>query len=320
MTHVVNAAQMQRYLEIMKNTPHYYLTQSPEWHKVKQNWSPDYFISEINGKATAASMLTILNPSDNTGLAYMARGPVADPEDTDNIRAILSSACQIAKDREATTLRINPEWDFNPENRERLESLAQEFGGKILFFPNHTAQPVIDVIGNIENLSFDEWFSGLSKQTRTNARAALRRNAKASISIDPKYLDVLYDLIVLTSARQKITHRPKEYFHHLLEAFPNDYFFCLTHYEGRIISASLNIICTDTVYFLYAGNEIVKSLNGAHLMHIEIFAEAIRRNIKYVNMGGIFKLDDTDGLYAYKRRLAGKDSARCFVGEINIDL
>lgn len=320
MGHVANEAQMRRYLEIMESTPHYYLTQSPEWHKVKQNWTPDYFVSELNNKATAASMLTILNPSDNTGLAYMARGPVAQPDDLDNIRAIISSAYQVAKDRKATTLRINPEWDSTPENQERLESLAQEFGGTLLLFPQYTAQPVIDVIGNLENLSFADWFSGLSKQTRTNYRAALRRNAKAIISTDSKYLEVLYDLIVLTSERQKITHRPKSYFHQLIEAFPNDYFFCLTNYEGRIISASLNIICTDTVYFLYAGNEIVKGLNGAHLMHIEIFAETIRRNIKYVNMGGVFQLDDKDGLYSYKRRLAGKDSAKCFVGEINITL
>lgn len=321
MTHVSTDAQMQRYLEIMDGVFHYYLSQAPAWPKVKQNWLPDYFVSEKEGASLAALMLTVINNNDGTGLAYLARGPVgADTPDLVNTRAIINDAIKVAREHHATTFRWTPEWDFTPQNQALLETLAKELGGEALIFPQHTAQPVIDVIGKVEGLDFDAWFAGLSSQSRTNARAALKRGATAQVTTDCAMIDELYRLIEVTAQRQGITYRPKSYFKQLVASFPHNHFFCTTTYEGRIISASLNVVCKDTVYFLYAGNEVIKGLNGAHLMHIEIYAEAIRRGLSFVNMGGVFALDKSDGLYAYKRRLAGDDSARCFVGEINVDL
>lgn len=309
------------YTKFIEFFGHANLTQSPQWPIVKKTWNVDRLVSQDlqGGIVGAAQMLTITDSKTGTGFSYIPRGPVCSPEHKEVVEDLIAQAYTIAKKIGSSRLILDPNWDDNLENRNLLAELAEKFSGKAIYaLESRTGQLAYDMIGNVENKTYEEWFSTLGSRLRSKIRKAEREGVIVESKHELSLVDRFYDLIVETCARQKISHRPKEYFIDLLEAFPES-FFSVGIFDNQIISMAINVPFIDTVYYLYAANSLeYPKLNLPSAMVAETFRESIVRGYKKVNLGAFHKPSEEDFLYKYKRLFTGEEGIKHYVGEIEI--
>lgn len=311
------------YNNFLTSFDHVYVTQSPQWAQVKDTWSADRFITG-GGKDSGKFCAQMLSIAGTNPLSYIPRGPVGAVDQENSVKSLidlLSCACRRAKERGSHVLRMDPNWCETPETVALLDTLAHEFHGQIRRYPDKTkGQPPFTMVVDVRHGDYERWVSDLKKQRRYELRKNASSGVTSFVTRDQQYLRSLYDLIVKTATRQDIQHRPYEYFERLFAAY-EDAFMTVATVAGETVSASLNVPYRDTVYNLYGGNVFVDpKLKPSLSMNAQIVAEAIARNIPYVDLCGVYSLDNADPLYRFKRQLAGIQGERTFVGEVDFDL
>lgn len=307
---------LERYNNFVRNSSYGRPMQDISWSKVKENWTSDYIYIEENKQIIAAmSVIGIKNPNGKYFL-YAPRGPVCDFRNYDLVDSLIKEA-EVLKDKyDAFLLRMDPEVEFDEKaiyEYQKRNYEVRTFGTD----PHSFTQPRYNMILPISGMSEDDLFGSFSSATRRNIRKSYRNDIKTIEATNEKTLDNFYELTKIMAERQKIGHRPKDYFKRLLDHMDGRIF--TSYYEDQALSASLLVPYGNKVYYLYAAssNDMRNKMPNFNMIWEEI--KWCRENgYKYFDFGGTFSLDSKDGLYRFKEGFCYPDRYSNFVGELDV--
>lgn len=307
---------LERYNNFVRNSSYGRPMQDISWSKVKENWTSDYIYIEENKQIIAAmSVIGIKNPNGKYFL-YAPRGPVCDFRNYDLVDSLIKEA-EVLKDKyDAFLLRMDPEVEFDEKaiyEYQKRNYEVRTFGTD----PHSFTQPRYNMILPISGMSEDDLFGSFSSATRRNIRKSYRNDIKTIEATNEKTLDNFYELTKIMAERQKIGHRPKDYFKRLLDHMDGRIF--TSYYEDQALSASLLVPYGNKVYYLYAAssNDMRNKMPNFNMIWEEI--KWCRENgYNYFDFGGTFSLDSKDGLYRFKEGFCYPDRYSNFVGELDV--
>ncbi len=316
-----------RYNEFVRNSPYGRCTQDLNWGHVKNNWATDGVYLEEDGEIIAA--LTILSVDGALGkrLLYANRGPVCDFYDVDLVVRLLKEAEAVINKYDSFLLRLDPEVPYDQELIEKYRSLGYTFRGRETNIHSFV-QPRYNMVLYLNGLDEEEVFNSFHSKTRYNIRLSGRKGITTDyISLEKDgedelncAIDRFYDLTEIMATRQGITHRPKSYFNRLFEAFPDSRVY-ESSYNGEVLSSALAIPYGKKLFYMYgasSNNERNRMPNFS--MQWEMIKWAIEMKMDMYDFGGVFSLDDSDGLYKFKRGFCNKDGHSEWIGELDLVL
>lgn len=323
-----NNAEVNKYENFIENSPYGSFMQSIKWSSVKNNWDSDYVYLTNNSTEiiAALSILSIKNNGENSFL-YAPRGPVCDLSDVDLVNQLLEEANQVAKKRNAFLLRIDPDFAFDSDLLEKIgNNLSAEdyvIRSRDLGDEHAFSNPRQNMNLNISGIDYDTFLSQLTSKKRNTIKKTYKNNlhTESFQCEDDGYeeaLNTFYRLIEVTSQRQNITYRPKEYFERVLENFDEAYILQTSDSE-EVLASSIVLFYNQVATYLYSASSNKKTnLNAPRQMVIELIKEACNRNMEEVALGGVFETDLSDGLYRFKHWFTGDDGLSELLGEIDI--
>src|SRR5690606_24807128 len=94
----------------------------------------------------------------------------------------------------------------------------------------------------------------------------------------------------------------------------------LARHEDDVLAASVTVDYEGKLYYLYAGsNDLKRNLAPNQVMNHELMVWGLERGAESYDMGGVFELDNSDGLYLFKKAFCKADGgATEFIGEVDV--
>ena len=135
-----------------------------------------------------------------------------------------------------------------------------------------------------------------------------------------KALDNFYELTKIMAKRQGITYRPKDYFMRLFNAFPPP---AVTLYETRtpeqeVLSCAIALGFNRKCFYIYAASSNEKrNLRPNYQMNNEAIKDAIEQGYTQYDMGGIYEVDNSGGLYSFKKAFCGESGLLEMIGQFD---
>ena len=216
------------------------------WGESKRanSWTP-YRLALMEGESIVAGAQVLLWPIPRTKqfIAYVPRGPVADP--TDKItHALLAQLAEWAKSHHALYLRIEPAW---------LEAKLPQ-GWKRA---HHHLQMAETYTIDLEK-SEEELQEAMIRKHRQYIRKAEREGVVIK-RVTEGNLDAMYDLYLETAARAGFGLHSKEYYQSLFEQFGGANYLYYAEVEGKSEGFLWLAAAGKTAYELYGG---ISSVGG----------------------------------------------------------
>ncbi|MBM7606793.1 lipid II:glycine glycyltransferase (peptidoglycan interpeptide bridge formation enzyme) [Lysinibacillus composti] len=312
-----NAADLERYEQFVRTAPFATATQDTGWSHVKNNWRPLYVYLEEDGQIIAAMSILMVNAVGDQALAYCCKGPVCDPKDTELVDKLMKEAARYAKEENAFLLRIDPEVLYDEDLVEAYQSLGYRLRSRNVS-SHDTTQPRFNMVLDLKGKTEEELLASFHKKTRYNIRLAERKGVTTRFSQSIDDLKVFYDLYVTMSERHGITYRPYNYYERMLEAYGENFRVYLAEHEGDIIAGALALSYGDKTWYAYGGSPNVKrNLMAPHLLQWEMIKWAVEQKKNRYDFGGVFELNDSDGLYRFKEGFCYPDNYTEYLGEID---
>ena len=312
-----NDEDVKRYEAFVKNSAHSFLTQDMAWAKIKNNWSEDYVYLEKDGAICAAMSILSIKAIDGKYLLYANRGPVCDIYDKKTVLALIEEVKKIDKYKEAFLLRFDPAIPFD----EKLIDLYKDTDLKLRTRGTNEhsfIQPRRNAIIDISK-SEDDVLLGFHSKTRYNIRLSYRKGVTTRISQIDEDLNTFFEETKVMAERNGITYRPKEYFKRLIDNYDAKIF--LSDFEGTPLSSAILIMYKDYAWYMYgASNNIHRNFMPNYQMQWEMIKYAKEHGATRYDFGGIFKLDDEDGLYKFKRGFLNEKDFTELIGEFDLVL
>ena len=309
---------MNLYEEFVRSSNNVNATQSTKWSIVKNGWESEYVYLENDGHICAAMSLLINKTKFGYSLLYAPRGPICDISDTKTVLELIKEAEPIAKKYRAFALKLDPSIEYSDE----IISAYKTNGFKVRnngLSHKELIQPILNMVLDINNKTSDELIKEFAEKTRYNIRLAGRKgiNVRYSTSLDD--LDIFFDLYKITAERDKIGMRDKEYFERMLKAFgPDDIRIYVAEHEGTPLSSAVTICYGDRTWYAYgASSNEKRNLMPNYAMQMAMIEWAISRKCSKYDFAGIWKLDNSDGLYKFKEGFCHKFGATKYIGEID---
>lgn len=104
--------------------------------------------------------------------------------------------------------------------------------------------------------SQEELIAGCNQKTRYNIRIAAKKGVTTKIRNDDEGFEIFYDLLKMTSRRQKYLIHPKSYYKKLFELLKNRNManILVNFYEGKPLAAWMILNYKKTLYYPYGGS------------------------------------------------------------------
>ncbi len=318
----ISDEQKKKYNDFVRSSPYGKCSQDLEWARVKSGWDCDAVYIEDEGRISAAMTILSVNSVSGKKLLYANRAPVCDFYDVDLVKKLLDEAGSVIEKYDAFLLRLDPEIPYDKQLIERYRKLGFVFREREADIHSFI-QPRYDMLLKLEGRTEEEVFKSFHKKTGYNIRLAERKGVSTSYvsqSDGEKALsnaiDIFFELTEIMARRQGITHRPKSYFQRLFEAFENSRVY-LSEYNGEVLSAALAVPYGSKLFYMYgaSGNNERNRMPNFQ-MQWEMIKWAISSGMKEYDFGGVFKLDDSDGLYRFKRGFCKEHTE--WIGELDL--
>lgn len=312
-----NTDEVKKYEAFIKTNEHSFLTQDMAWAKIKNNWSEDYVYLEKDGAIYAAMSMLSIKAVDGKYLLYANRGPVCDIYDKDTVLALLEEVKKLDKYKDAFLLRFDPAVVYD----EKLARLYKDTELKIRTrgtdehsFIQPRRNAIIDISKNEDDI-----LGGFHSKTRYNIRLSYRKGVTTRLSQSDEDLDTFFEETKVMAERNGITYRPKDYFKRLIDNYDAKIF--LSDFEGTPLSSAILIMYKDYAWYMYgASNNKHRNYMPNYQMQWEMIKYAKEHGATRYDFGGIFKLDDEDGLYRFKRGFLNDEDFTEFIGEFDLVL
>ncbi|QUH25903.1 lipid II:glycine glycyltransferase FemX [Serpentinicella alkaliphila] len=312
-----NKADIERYNNFVRNSKFSNVTQDISWSSVKKDWENEQIYIEKDGEIVGAMSLLIRKGLGGFSMLYAPKGPVCDINDLETVQNLISEVDIIAKKYNAFMLRFDPEAIYDKD----LENKYFKLGYKVRnigFDQNSLIQPRYNMILYMDKYTEDELLESFNSKTRYNIRLASRKGVKVNYYDSEEALKIFYELYEITAGRNKIGMRPYSYFENMLNAFGERLRIYITEHEGDYLSAAISINYADKVWYIYgASSNVKRNLMPNYIMQWEMIKWAKEVGANKYDFGGVFELNNEDGLFRFKEGFCNKDGVTEFIGEID---
>lgn len=312
-----NKEDVQRYIKFVKTSNHATATQDMEWALVKKGWESEYVYIEKDGEIVAAMSLLIRKFMLGYTMIYATRGPVCDLYDINLVCELVKEVDKVVKKHKGFMLRFDPEVLYDEE----LDGKYRNLGFKVRnkgYGKVDLIQPKYNMILDLEDKTEDDLLSEFSNKTRYNIRLSKRKGVTVYHDNSDESLKKFYEVYNTTAERNKIGMRPYEYFVRMRDAYKDELRIYLTEHEGDILSGAVTINYGDKVWYAYgASSNEKRNLMPNYLMQWEMIKWGLETGAKKYDFGGVFELNNSEGLYKFKEGFCRKAGATEFIGEID---
>lgn len=318
---LVDDTNRQKYIEFIQTHKKGHFLQSPEWAKLKSEWTNEVLIVEDENGNIKGSMSVLIRkvPILNKSIMYSPRGPVCDIHDKQTFKELVDSVRELAKKHKAFILRLDP--DISNKDEE-FKKIAKEIGFKLkenVKDFSEVIQPRYVFRLNVKDKTEEELLKSFHEKTRYNIRLAGRKGVTIR---DGKREDLkdFHRIMVETGNRDDFLIRPLEYFEKMYDCMGKDYLrLIMADYEGQPISGAIAIYYGNKVWYLYgASSNEHRNVMPNYLVQWEMIKWALEKKCDIYDFRGVSGHVDENhpqyGIYKFKKGFNG-DFVE-FVGEL----
>lgn len=315
----IDTEQRIRYDFFVRHAKYSSITQETKWSQVKNNWEPVFVYLEKEGEIIAAMSILIIQNMGESAFAYVTKGPVLNEIRTDLIQKLVDEAEAELFKRNVFLLRMDPEIPYSEE----LDLVLRENG---FYVRNRelsgikTIQPRFNMLVDLRGKTEEEVLAERYSKTRYRIRYASKKGLIANVTNDRKELDTFYKLYKMTSERHGISYRDRAYFDRLADSFlsSGQMKIIIVSINGKPDAGGLCFLSGDKVWYMYAGSTHQNQvLMAPYLVNWEGIKWAIEKNCSYYDLGGVFGLDNSDGLFQFKHGFIRPNGPIEYIGEID---
>lgn len=317
----------ERYDDFVRHSAFARVSQDRNWTHVKKGWSGEYVYLEEGGSIRAAMSVLSVRAVGEQSLLYANRGPVCDFRDVDLVHQLILEAKPLLEKYNAFLLRLDPEYPWDGDLIRQYRERGFHFRSRET--DSHAfIQPRFNMILNMKDQSEEKLLESFSSKTRYNIRYAEKKGVRTDFVGRFKdgeegvmsALDSFFELTKVMAERNGITHRPKDYFIRLFESFPDSRVY-LTSHEREILSAALAIPYNKKLFYMYgASSNEKRNLMPNHQMQWEMIRWALELGMEEYDFGGVFELNNEDGLFRFKNGFCKSQGPTEFIGELDLIL
>ncbi len=315
----------ERWNAFVAHSPDGHLMQSWEWGEFKKSlgWQVHRIGIARDGQLVTGAQVLLKNlPWLPLGLAYIPKGPIANPVDRQAVQALWKAVHQISRRGRAVFLKVEP----NILDNEQAHTWLKESG----FRPSiQTNQPRSTIV---LNLSPDEetLLSNMRKKTRQLIHRA-QRDGVQIVQGNEANLDEFDRIMAVTAEIKEIEVHDPFFYHRAWQAFQETGAVKLfqAQYQGQTVASKMVFVFRDTSMHLWGGTSRQgRNINASYLIQWEAIRWAKAAGLKRCDLWGIpdqvaeivredreIPQDRQDGLwgvYAFKRGFGG--SIESYVG------
>lgn len=238
-------------------------------------------IEDGRGNIRAVAQVTERRVKLGLRWLYVPRGPVGDGMDKDMFAALHDFFVELARQREALFIRIDPpiiqgtsSVDFGSFGWQVAEHQVQ---------PQHTL--LLDVRPRREQL-----LAQMHPKWRYNIRLAERKGVTVRFSTNPADIDVFLQLAGEVSARSSFRYHPASYYRHLLETLgPHGMAeVAVAEYEGQPLGAHIMVYSGKVATYVHgASSRVQRELMASHLLYWRTIERAKERGYATFDFYGV---------------------------------
>ena len=284
--------------------------QSSAWARIRaaQGWRPEYLRM---GEPLPLALVLWRDALPGRPIGYVPRGPIVAPNDTHGLADALRRLADLARERHAIFLKVDPELD-------------PELAGPVLRVIGYRRatdiQPVLATLQLDLGPDEDALMAALEKDTRWSVRQAAKRGVTLREGRDEAALRAFYDLYAETGGRAGFITRTWPYYRDTWRTLIESDLATLrlAEVDGTPVAGAMVWRCGDrAVYQTGATNDVGRKTYAAYALLWECIIEAKKAGRSVFDMGGIpqdteRKDDPMYGPYLFKRGFGG--AVRRFVG------
>ncbi|MFX0538459.1 lipid II:glycine glycyltransferase FemX [Ornithinimicrobium sp. Y1847] len=321
---LTDTSAVDRYDAFVRSHPHRSITQDRQWGVVKNDWGQEAVYLEESGEIVAAMTLLVRRLPGGFTVLYAPRGPLVDWSDKALVLQILAEADPLVKKHRAIMLRIDPEIRFDAEldawMRDQPGWVVKNVGAQ----KDQVIQPRYNMVVSLRDeqgalLTEDALMAKYNSTARRMVRNARKKGVEVGHGRSDADLRTFHDVYTFMGRRNEITTRGLPYFHRIRDAFEDRTTVATVRHEGDVLAAAVTVDYYGKLYYLYAGsNDTKRNLYPNHLMNHELMLWGLGREAQSYDLGGVFEIDESDGLYFFKRSLAKTDGVTELIGEVDI--
>ncbi len=275
-----------------------------------------FALTDDQGKWLAASQLEYRLRKFGMGYWFAPRGPIFSSQITSREKrdVLFSLTRELLKLKELRKKTLF--WRFEP-----TAELNQPEGLMPLSFRRNSAQnPASTLL-----LKLDQSLSDMQKQmhekTRYNIRVAERHGVSVRLAHTEKDLEIFFDLMKQTAARDNFLQHPQSYIKKMFEHLKtyNMAKIRLAELEGHVLAANLEIAYGDTVTYLYgASSSEHRNIMAPYALHWHAIQEAKVLGFKNYDFWGLNPW--SKAMYYYKPSWEGITRFKLGWGGERVDL
>jgi len=284
-------------------SPWGHVLQSSAWARIReaQGWRSEFVRI---GEPLPVALVLWRDVVAGQRIAYVPRGPIVPPNDAAGLRIALERLAEIARERRAIFLKVDPE-------------LPAELASDALHATGFArAQDIQPVLATLEiDLAPDEetLLAGLEKDTRYSVRQAPKRGVSVRTVTDAPSLRAFYDLYATTGERAGFITRTWEYYRLVWGTLVEDGLATvrLAYVDDAPVAGAMTWRCGErVVYQTGATNDAGRRTSAAYALVWECMIGAKREGAKRFDLGGVpvdpeRKDDPMYGPYLFKRGFGG---------------
>jgi len=311
-----NQSLVERYNAFIRKSEHGNITQDLNWSIVKKDWKNEQIYIEKNGEIVGAISLLIKPIIGKYHMIYGPRGPVCDVEDISLVKALCEAVDQVAKKYNGVMFRFDPEVAYSEALHEMYEANGFKVRNKA-FGKNALIQPRYNMILDLKDFDEASLMLRFHKKTRYNIRLSARKGVTTRWGKSDEDIKTFYNLYNIMVDRNRIGQRPLEYFYDMREAY-EDFRVYITEHEGEALSAAIGFNYHGKLWYAYGGSSNSKrNLMPNYLMQWEMIKWGLEVGGSQYDFGGVFTLDDSDGLFKFKSGFCHTDGVTEYIGEMD---
>lgn len=208
----------------------------------------------------------------------------------------------------------------------KKEGIVSQF---LRFHPLYQNQKYFESVCDMQNIK-DTIFMDISspetiwKNMDTKNRNMIRKARKNGVSISydqgvflDEFLDIYYQTM---TKRQALDYYyfGREYFEYLIQNFSDNTIFFYSHFEGKIIGASIFLFCDNFLHYHLSGTlSAYRHTASTNLLLYEAAEWGYRQGIKAFHLGG--GVDAGDSLFKFKKQFHKTGQLPFYIGRIIFD-
>ncbi|CAH1855667.1 lipid II:glycine glycyltransferase FemX [Convivina intestini] len=315
------------YQNFVRTDPRGQVTQDPLWGDLKANWGHVYVYHETNGQIDAVMTVLTVEAVPGKLLAYSGRGPIANLDDIDLIKALIKEALAALPDN-VFLLRLDPEVPYSDELDARYRQAGFITRNRQIEHMHGNIQPRKNVVlyydGRGEGAQEITDEESLMKHFKRDYRNQIRRAAKDGVVVtsgdSQADVEAFFDTYVLMAKAQQITHRPLSYFLRMQQLWQGTGFFkvFLAHFDNQVVASGIGFSYGDEIWYMYAGSNRQYAKHYApYAVQWEMLKWGLALGKTEYDFGGVGDFVPTDGLYKFKHGFAYHDPHAEYIGELD---